>query len=276
MTESILISEQILKTDLAKDAQAKEGHASSESESVSIEQLEKMLADTKSALLGRASFYDLLASIYFKPLSEAQIENIASLDFSPYKNMNDDFEQGINDMMRYLKKRNTGTRQELAVDFTSAFAGTSSWEGRYAVPYESVFTSPEGLLFQDAYHKVHKVFEENHVQRKKGYDFPDDHVSFMCEFQSILSQRAIEACDRRDFVDVRRQIETAKWFLEEHMLSWFGDFHETALLILQTRFYRGVLKITRGFFSLDLDLTKDLIIEFRLLCDEGECIKVKF
>ena len=56
MTESILISEQTLKTDLAKDTQAKESHASSESKSVSIEQLEKMLADTKVPFLRGGSF----------------------------------------------------------------------------------------------------------------------------------------------------------------------------------------------------------------------------
>ena len=49
------------------------------------------------------------------------------------------------------------------MDFTGAFAGTSSWKGRYATPYESVFTSEEGLLFQDSYHEVYRLYRQNSV-----------------------------------------------------------------------------------------------------------------
>ena len=88
--------------------------------------------------------------------------------------VNELFADGVNDITRYLRKRNSGTRQALAVDFTSAFAGTSSWKGRYAVPYESVHTSEEGLMFQDAYHEVFQLYKANHVAKAEGYDFPHE------------------------------------------------------------------------------------------------------
>ena len=34
-------------------------------------------------------------------------------------------DDGRNDIMRYLRRRNTGTREELASDFTSVFYGIS-------------------------------------------------------------------------------------------------------------------------------------------------------
>ena len=83
------------------------------------------------------------------------------MDWSEYADVNELFADGVNDITRYLRKRNSGTRQALAVDFTSAFAGTSSWKGRYAVPYESVHTSEEGLMFQDAYHEVFQLYKAN-------------------------------------------------------------------------------------------------------------------
>lgn len=203
------------------------------------------------ALAGRAAFYDLLASLYFKPLTAQQIENLASLDLSVYSDVSELFAEGLNDVTRYLAKRDSGTRQELAVDFTAAFAGTSSWKGEYAVPYESVFTSEEGLLFQDAYHEVLHLYRQNGIARQEGYDFPDDHLSFMCEFLSILSKRASDALEAGDTALALEQVTASRSFLQEHILSWFSKLRERASLLLETRFYRGVLKISEGFFLFD-------------------------
>ena len=200
---------------------------------------EEMIA----ACRGRAAFYDMLAAIYFRPLSAEQIENIAETDWSEYADVNELFADGLNDMGRYLRKRNSGTRQELAVDFTSAFAGTSSWKGRYAVPYESVHTSDEGLMFQDAYHEVFQLYKANHVAKAEGWDFPHDHLSFMCEFLVVVSDRIAGA------------------FLADHILSWFDRFQELALLLLETRFYRGVLKVSKGFFQEDAALLDSMAVE---------------
>lgn len=128
--------------------------------------------DMIAALKGRAAFYDLLAAIYFRPLTAEQIDNIAEMDWSEYADVNELFADGVNDITRYLRKRNSGTRQALAVDFTSAFAGTSSWKGRYAVPYESVHTSEEGLMFQDAYHEVFQLYKANHVAKAEATTSP--------------------------------------------------------------------------------------------------------
>lgn len=215
-------------------------------------------AGVAEALAGRAAFYDLLAALYFKPLSQEQADAIAALDLSAYADVNEPFAQGLHDIERALAKRNSGTRQELAVDFTAAFAGTSSWEGRYAVPYESVFTSDEGLLFQESYHEVYRLFRENRVERSAGFDYPDDHLSFLCEFLAILSKRALEALEAGDVAEARAQIDLSLAVLNDHVLSWFDDFEELALRILKTRFYRGVLSMSRGFFLLDAEVLRDM------------------
>lgn len=214
-----------------------------------------------AALQGRAAFYDFLAAVYYLPLKADQIENIAAMDLSVYADVNELFADGLNDMTRYLNKRNTGTRQELAVDFTSAFAGTNAWKGKYAVPYESVFTSVEGLLFQDAYHEVYSLYRQNRVARKEGYDFPDDHLSFMFEFLVILSNRAVEALKAGDKAAAYQQFDISRKFIHDHILSWFDPFQELALHLVKTRFYRGILKVTKGFVQFDDQLLSDLMEE---------------
>lgn len=225
---------------------------------------EEMIA----ACEGRAAFYDMLAAIYFRPLTAEQIDNIAETDWSEYADLSELFADGLNDVTRYLRKRNSGTRQELAVDFTSAFAGTSSWKGRYAVPYESVHTSEEGLMFQDAYHEVFQLYKANHVAKAEGYDFPHDHLSFMCEFLVVLSGRIAEALRAGDDAEALRQVNVSRAFLADHILSWFDTFQDLALLLLQTRFYRGILKVSKAFFLEDAALLDSMAVELEQRMEE--------
>ena len=218
-----------------------------------------------SALEGRAAFYDAVAALYYKPLTQEQIDRIADGGLSAFADTNELVAEGLHDMERAVAKRHSGTRQELAVDFTGAFAGTSSWKGRYATPYESVFTSEEGLLFQESYHEVHRLYRENGVRKSAGFDFPDDHLSYICEFQAVLARRAVEALEAGDAERALEQVRCSQAVLRDHVLSWFDDFEETALLLVKTRFYRGVLKTTKGFFLFDAGVLEDLAEELKRL-----------
>lgn len=211
-----------------------------------------------SALEGRRSFYDLLAALYFKPLTLEQIDNFDNINLSAYAEVNDPLAQGVNDIERYLNKRHSGTRRELAVDFTGCFGGTSTWKGRYAVPYESVFTSDEGLLYQGSFHEVHSLFKRSGITRAEGYDYPDDHLSFMFEYLGILSTRMIRSLEEGDTESALRHIAVSKEFMDDHILSWFDDFSDLASHLLTTRFYRGVLSATKGFLLFDSDLMDDI------------------
>ena len=218
-----------------------------------------------TALAGRASFYDAVAALYYKPLTQEQIDRIAQGGLSAFAGTNELVAEGLHDMERALSKRHSGTRQELAVDFTGAFAGISSWKGRYATPYESVFTSEEGLLFQESYHEVHRLYRDNGVRKSEGYDFPDDHLSFVCEFQAVFALRAVEALDAGDAASALGQVRCSQAVLRDHVLSWFDDFEELALRLVKTRFYRGVLKMSRGFFLFDTGVLDDMAEELERL-----------
>lgn len=58
-----------------------------------------------------------------------------------------------------------------------------------------------------------------------------------------------------------RQVRTSRAFLADHILSWFDAFQDLALLLLETRFYRGVLKISKGFFLEDAELLDAIAVE---------------
>lgn len=222
--------------------------------------------DLNELLEGRAAFYEMLAAFYFKPLTQEQVDTIARLDLSVYEGTNDVFDKGIRQITEYLRTKNTGTRQELAVDFTSAFAGTKAYEGRSAVPYKSVFTSEEGLIYQEGHKEVFAAFKAEAVKKREGLDYPDDHISFMCEFMALLSRRTAQALEQHDTEQAIHAMEASLSFLTDHMMSWFDECIALAEKILKTKFYRGILALTKGYFELDHETLEDLLVELQKDC----------
>jgi len=211
-------------------------------------------------LEGRREFYLALAGFYFKPLTQEQIDTMAQADYSAFGAGEPLLEAGFNDITRFLRKRNTGTRQTLAVDFTSSFSGTKTYKGRTAVPYASVYLSETGLLNQKPRNEVYKVFKRN-LLRVTDTSTPDDHLSFMLEFLSIMSDRAIEALQNKKIAEAVACLEESRDFIDNHILTWFDDFSALANLLIKERFYRGVLKITEGYLRMDKETINDIIEE---------------
>jgi len=211
-------------------------------------------------LEARRGFYLALAGFYFKPLTQEQIDTMAKTDYSVFAADEPLLVDGFNDITRYLRKRNTGTRQMLAVDYTSSFGGAQTYEGRTAVPYASVYLSEEGLLSQKPRGEVFMVFKRN-LLRVSDPSTPDDHLSFMLEFLSIMSDRAAKALRDGLVADARASLLESRAFINEQILTWFRDFSELANHLLETRFYRGVLKVTEGYLLLDRQTLDDLLEE---------------
>jgi TorA maturation chaperone TorD len=214
--------------------------------------------DICQALAARASFYSMLGSLYVRPLTQEQIDHLADSNLSEFTGINENFDAGVNDIVRYLRRRNTGTREELAVDYTATFAGTSTWEGKTAVPFESVFTSASGLLCQESFHEVRSWYCAYQLSIAGDNALPDDHLGYMCEFMAQLSTKAQEALADGDADHALKILEDSRTFADEHITSWFGDLQQRALHIIKTRFYRGVLRISDGFFAYDQELLADL------------------
>ena len=133
------MSENTMAETLDTQAEATSADAAAQVEQAATAVSEEVAA----ALEGRAAFYETLAGLFWMPLTAEQVEAMAGQDFSAYAELNEDFADGVNDITRYLRKRNTGTRDEMAVDFTGTFTGIKTYEGKTAVPYKSVFTSED-------------------------------------------------------------------------------------------------------------------------------------
>ena len=198
----------------------------------------------RKTLGDRAALYRMLAQLYFKPLTQEQIDALAEADLAAIASEDGSpFADGYNDLYRYLRKRNTGTRQELASDYTATFYGTQTYKGRAAQPFESLYRYGGGFVMGEASGEVHRVFRESYVRVREGLDLPDDHLSFLFEFMA-------RQCD-----GLSDLIADGRF---AHVASWFPRFKALASKLVSTRFYRGCLKITQAFVEDEPDAMAQL------------------
>jgi TorA maturation chaperone TorD len=206
----------------------------------------------------------MFARLFLKPLNDQDIEELATADFCARGLRLEGaglLAEGFNDMGRTLKKRHTGTRSQLATDYTMCFDGMEAVEDLVAVPYASVFLGTEALLYQEPRGKVYKLFREEGIGLKSGVDLPEDHLSFELEFLALLSDRAVAALEKGQTDELLRNLRLSQEFIRDSILTWIGLLAERANRILKTRFYRGVLKAAQGYLTLDIEAISGLLEE---------------
>ena len=222
----------------------------------SLKPAEALIAECRE----RASMYRLLARLYYKPLTQSQIEALADGTLRSFASVSagSPIGDGANDMERYLRKRHTGTREELAADFTGAFYGISTRGGRTAMPYESLFRNDSGMLMGEARGEVYHEFKTALLRVREGIDLPEDHLSFIFEYLAVLCDRTADALAQSDRDVALQLLAHQRRVIESHVANWLPGFIDLASEILETRFYRGCLKVTSAFVHEDLAVLSEL------------------
>lgn len=212
----------------------------------------------------RSILYRLLSSLFWRELNDNQIEQLSLAEPEFPKGETDLMEQGWSDMQAYLAKRNSGTRQELAVDYAHTFLAAGNNDDRMAIPFESVFMSETGLLMQEPRDEVCKAFLSEHVSPSEELHTPEDHIAFELEFLAVMAQHQNEALESNDVQEALRLCDVQASFHEQHLLNWVDVFCDAIKACCRTQFYRGVADLTRGWVRLD----EACIAEIRRLVED--------
>ena len=219
--------------------------------------------ELQEMLAARSEYYRMLKDLYFRAPTQEEIDAMAQTDYTELRKDKEEslLAEGFDDIVRYLRKRNTGTRQELSADYTGAFLGTKVRNGEQAMPYESLFRDESGLLMRKPRNEVYHFYKQANVMLKGDLNIPEDHLAFEFEFMAILCDRAIDCLGEDDRDGCLKQLDLQSEFFDDHIASWFGEFYDRAMGFVETRFYRGVLKITKAF----LEGERDALDEMRSL-----------
>lgn len=194
----------------------------------------------------RAGFYSFLAGVYlWEPTSE-QIEAMAGANFPTGE---DAFGRGYALIADYLRHRDTGTRQEIAVDYAHTFLGAGNYDKLMAPPYESVYTSEEHLLMQDARDGALSFYRSEGLDLPAENTTPEDHIGFEMQFMAKLIDRSCDALSAGDDAEFARLVRVQREFYVQHLANWLPAFIADIERHCKTDYYRGVAQLTRAFLA---------------------------
>ena len=218
----------------------------------------------------RRDTYAFLARMFREEIDQPLIAGLKQLSFSEVAD--DEFSKGMGLLGCYLGHAGFDARTQLAVDYARVFLGIGSPDGQAAHPYESVYTSPEHLMMQDAHDAMAGLLRAKGLERRpqgaNGSDYlaqalsantePVDHVALEMDFIGWLVEEGYEAACEGRVDDAAASVREQKDFLEEHLLNWAPSFCADAERRAETDFYRGVARMTTAYLASDAALLDEL------------------
>lgn len=141
----------------------------------------------------------------------------------------------------------SNARLELSADFAQAFLGNTKTS---APPYESVFTSPDGHLMQEAYVQMTKILEQHNINVSEKYSEPADHIAIQLDFMGNLVLKTLESDSE---AEIRTAFAAQHNFIEQHLLNWLPALAEKVRSCDSFGFYAAVVELTQAFCQLDSD-----------------------
>lgn len=208
-----------------------------------------------------ADFYALLSGIFYLELTEEQIDGLAESGFS-FPDDGSEMGDACAALRRYLARRGPSARQDLAVDYARIFLAAGVYEGETAVPYESVFTSPEGLMMQDARDEVVRVYRRCGLKVPRDLNVPEDHLAFELEFMGRLSGRIAEALGPGEDAageDAATLMAEQLRFIDEHLLNWMPDLARRVDTFARLPFYPAMMAVAQSYLRENRAVLKEVL-----------------
>ncbi len=208
---------------------------------------EALKQDMTASCEAREGFYRFLASLFLYEPTDEQIQTMARTPLPA--DAEGEIGRGYGLINEYLRHRDLGTRQEIAVDYARTFLGAGHYETITAPPYESVFTSEDHLLMQDARDGALAYYRAENLDLPADNTTPEDHVGFELQFMATMIERMAAAADAGDDARVRELVERQRGFFTEHLANWLPMFARAIDANCKTDFYHGVACLTRGLVA---------------------------
>ncbi len=202
----------------------------------------------------RADFYRFLSGLLLHELTQEQIDALAVADLVAEGELG----EGYALMQSHLRHRDTGTRQELACDYARVFLGAGNYDSITAPPYESVYTSPERLLMQEARDQVVSCYRAEGLDLPAENTTPEDHAGFELQFMALLAERSNEALEAGDLNRFAELVARQTTFFDGHLAVWLPEFAADVERFSTTGLYRGVSHLLRGLVASETEVLADL------------------
>lgn len=219
--------------------------------------------DKKSEYLAfmknRENLYSFLSRLYRVEVDEPLLTQMKVMSF-PVECCETELSEGYQVLREYLDKCGSDPLNDLAADYARIFLGAGVAEGSAAFPYESVYTSKERIIMQDARDQVMAIYAAKGLKKNdKSPEFYEDHICLELEFMAFLCRETQSVLDTQNESEVLSCLKDQMDFLSKHLLNWARRFSADIEKYADTKFYKGIGKITNGYLNLDRTILESLM-----------------
>ena len=221
-----------------------------------IIQLSTLSCETLGTL---ALAFKFLGAAFYAPPAETLLASLRDEDLlSDWLLPSDDANtaQGLGLLRTFVVSADLPGLLNLArTDYNALFLGP---DALLAPPWESVYLSPEHLLWDDQTLGVRAAYAHFGLQIPRLDREPDDHIGFELLFLSHLCDQAADALEKGLVAEANKIVAAARDFLHAHTQRWAGLFAERVTRSARTDYYRGLAYLLSGSLSyLDAALAED-------------------
>lgn len=150
---------------------------------------------------------------------------------------------------------------DLACAFNRVFFGMGPRMTEKAFPYESVYTSEDGLMMQDAYSEVLILYRRFGFEKREDFPEPEDHIAVELSFMDALAERTVQAAHALDGEKAEELLRTQRDFLHRHLMNWISRFTVDAHRADVDGFYDHLCVFMNQFLAADAKMLDELLGE---------------
>ena len=196
----------------------------------------------------RSNTYTLLSRIWGAEVDEILWKQLCAASF-PDILANPILNAAYHRLEQALQNSSPDKLTDLRVDFARLCLGSDPREG--ADPYESVHRNKEGLMMQDEWEAVLRLYDELGLGRSESTHESEDYLAIELECVAQL-------CNRQELALRSGELPEASWWVEqqlkmlnEHLLRWVPSFVKRVQKLGQTEFYKAFATITEEYLKMD-------------------------
>jgi len=182
----------------------------------------------------------------------------------PLEAANDKMKSGLDRLVNctdYLKKLPTSqASQEIQLEFTRLFIGPGQ---PIAPPWESIYRTPEKLLFGWPALQVREAYRLEGFEIKCKYQMPEDHMGLELMFLASASDALAKTISNDNQSTIPLMIERHVDFISNHPLTWIEDFMNDVSASDSIGFYSGLIELIWGVLLWDLELLQEMLLDFQ-------------
>ena len=214
----------------------------------------------RSILEARISTYQMLSRLYLREVDEEYLAVLKKMR-CPINTGNANVDQGYRLFHSYLSGTWERTIDDLARDYLATFIGANTTGHSAAYPNESVHTSPDRLVMQDARDEVLALYKAAGLKSDESWTAGEDHIALELEYMAHMAKRALEASDAGNDAHCALLLMKQHHFLEDHLCAWVPLLADDMLKFAKTDFYRALAYLTRGFVEEDRAFLEEVLAE---------------